>query len=67
MFTFSKNLRSLKVIKMKIKKLDDDCNYFNLILITLDGHMLKTFIRDFENLSTVMYPLYFIKDSPYME
>ena len=51
---------------MKIKKLDGDYNYFNLILRTWGvffqkiGKMLKTSMSDYEKSSVVTYPFYFI-------
>ena len=49
---------------MKIKKLDGDFNYFNLILRTWVfqkiGKMLKTSMSDYEKSSEVTYPFYII-------
>ena len=50
---------------MKIKKLDGDYNYFNLILRTWVfflkiGKMLKTSMSDYEKSSAVTYPFYLI-------
>ena len=43
------------IIKIKIKKLDGDYNYFKKI-----GIMLKTSMSDYEKSSMVTYPFYFI-------
>ena len=52
------------IIEIKIKKLDGDYNYFNLILgfgfFQKIGKMLKTSMSDYEKSSMVTYPFYFI-------
>ena len=54
------------LIEIKIKKLDGDYNYFNLILRTSCfffqkiGKILKTSISDYEKSSVVTYLFYFI-------
>ena len=53
------------IIKIKIKKLGGDYNYFNLILRTLFffqkiGKMLVTSMSDYEKSSAVTYLFYFI-------
>ena len=52
------------IMKIKIKMLDGDYNYFNLIFGTLFfqkiGKMLETSMSDYEKSSVVTYPFYFI-------
>ena len=62
---FLESLRSWAIIKIKIKKLDGDNKCFSLILRTLIFFqkickMLKTSMWDYEKLSGVTYPFYFI-------
>ena len=52
-------------MKIKVKRLDGEHIYFNLILRTLFffqkiDKMLKTSMSDYEKMSVVTYPFYFI-------